>query len=782
MQGKVINGFELKSSLGRGGMAEVWYAENEIGKPAAVKVLKEDLSHNEQLVDRFRNEAIVMVKLDHPNIRQVYGYGTIDDRPCIVMEYLEGNDLKALMKQGRHFTDVELKKWWNQLVDALNYTHAQGIIHRDIKPSNIFIDKKGDVKLLDFGIAKVKESISATQTGAMMGTLMYMSPEQVDDAKHLGPATDVYSLAVSFVHLLSGRAPYDTTKSSDFKIREGIVYNPLDMTGVPADWQAFLEPYLAKKSTDRPALRHFDTLPNLPKQKILEEDEGTITDEVVSPPKKKEKASSQAKLHDKPLPKKSHAGALSSKKTQEIQDTLSKPIDAVTEKPKGKYYAIALLSFTIVAFLFTLILGFTSSDFLTKYYTAVFDVLMYTLLAAIALSIVGFIRPNWLGLQCRKEVAKTYLLSLLFCLLAIMGVGNHKPEAVVTNSDTQAFEACQTVKDYRNYISNFGTSAEHYADAKHFIDQFVADSIIRVQDSLDQIQIQQHAEADQIAKVETEKNEDVAYKKCTTIVACESYLKTYPNGRYVNEVKSKKANLEEKAHQQSSSSKGEFSVSSNCKVIFAKGNLQYQASKKMWRIAPNPWDVIGEANSNISSTYNGWIDLFGWGTGDDPTKATENNLDYSNFTDWGPKYKRGWRTLTKDEWEYLLDKRTTTSSERYAKAKVNNVCGVILLPDNWSKSTYSLNNTNNSGANYASNSINASTWNNTFSPAGAVFLPAGGYRDGTSVVYVSSACMYSTASFNSSKYAWYMYFISKGFIHCHNRYTGRSVRLVHSAE
>ena len=159
MQGQVINGFVLKKLLGEGGMAEVWYAENEIGKAAAVKILNESLSHNEQIVERFHNEALVMVKLEHPNIRQVYGYGYIDNRHCIVMEYLEGEDLDALLKSGRKFTDEELQRWWNQTVDALNYTHAMGIVHRDIKPSNLFLDKNGNIKLLDFGIAKVKESM-----------------------------------------------------------------------------------------------------------------------------------------------------------------------------------------------------------------------------------------------------------------------------------------------------------------------------------------------------------------------------------------------------------------------------------------------------------------------------------------------------------------------------------------------------------------------------------------------------------------------------------------------
>ncbi len=263
MQGQVINGFELKKLLGKGGMAEVWYAENEIGKPAAVKVLNENLASYQQIVERFHNEALVMVKLDHPNIRQVYGYGYIGNRHCIVMEYLEGEDLEALMKNGRQFTDEELRRWWDQTVDALNYTHAMDIVHRDIKPSNLFLDKRGNIKLLDFGIAKVKESISLTSTGAMMGTLMYMSPEQVKDTKNIDYRTDIYSLAVTFAQLISGTCPYDSNSSGDFEIRERIVYKPLDLSGLPASWKSFLTPYLEKEPENRPALCHFGTTPSM---------------------------------------------------------------------------------------------------------------------------------------------------------------------------------------------------------------------------------------------------------------------------------------------------------------------------------------------------------------------------------------------------------------------------------------------------------------------------------------------------------------------------------------
>ena len=258
MLNKTINGYTIKSLLGKGGMAEVWYAENEIGKEGAVKILNADLALNQQIVERFHNEALVMVKLNHPNIRQVYGYGSIDGRPAIIMEYLEGQDLKAMVKKHCTFDSDTAANYWNQIVAALNYTHAKNVVHRDIKPSNIFVTDEGQIKLLDFGIAKVRDSVSGTQTGQKLGTLVYMSPEQIVDAKHVDKRTDLYSLAVTFVHLLSGRIPYDTDSSSDFAIMEQIVREPLDLTGVPAEWKEFLLPYLEKKPENRPELREFD--------------------------------------------------------------------------------------------------------------------------------------------------------------------------------------------------------------------------------------------------------------------------------------------------------------------------------------------------------------------------------------------------------------------------------------------------------------------------------------------------------------------------------------------
>ena len=259
MLNKIINGYTIKRKLGEGGMAEVWYAENGIGNPASIKFLKKKFCEEETVVERFRNEAMVMVKLKHPNIRQVYDYVTVDGLPCIVMEYLEGKDLKALVRERGRIDSATAARYWNEIASALSYTHTKGVIHRDIKPSNIFVTEDGHIKLLDFGIAKVRDSVSGTQTGQKLGTLVYMSPEQITDAKHVDKRTDLYSLAVTFVHLLSGCVPYDTDSSSDFAIMEQIVREPLDMSGVPSEWKTFLTPYMAKKPENRPALREFGT-------------------------------------------------------------------------------------------------------------------------------------------------------------------------------------------------------------------------------------------------------------------------------------------------------------------------------------------------------------------------------------------------------------------------------------------------------------------------------------------------------------------------------------------
>ena len=231
-----------------------------------------------------------------------------------------------------------------------------------------------------------------------------------------------------------------------------------------------------------------------------------------------------------------------------------------------------------------------------------------------------------------------------------------------------------------------------------------------------------------------------------------------------------------------------FSVSSNERVYFSKGNLQYRASTDTWRFAENQWDYIGNGNSNISSYYSGWIDLFGWGTGDNPTYSSTNSGDYPTFNDWGNNsISNGgggnWRTLTRDEWRYVFRGRNTSSGIRFAKAKVNGVNGMILLPDDWSASYHSLINTNNGSASYNGNIITQAEWEGKFESHGAVFLPAAGRRLGTDVDYVGSHGYYWSATYGSSDYAYYVSFDDSDLDaeNWSGRRLGRSVRLVSPA-
>lgn len=232
--------------------------------------------------------------------------------------------------------------------------------------------------------------------------------------------------------------------------------------------------------------------------------------------------------------------------------------------------------------------------------------------------------------------------------------------------------------------------------------------------------------------------------------------------------------------------RGLFSVGYGKHVCFSQGNLQYNAFTNTWRFAENQWDMIGDGNSKISSSYSGWIDLFGWGTGNNPTNCAQNENEYGLFNEWGDNMNiRGkdtnnqWRTLTTDEWSYVFSKRQTSSGYRYAKAQVNDVNGIILLPDTWKKTLYSFKNANQSEAPFDSNIISLKLWEQKFVVNGAVFLPCAGSRGGTNMFDFGNWGNYWSSS-GKRNGAWYLYFSNSSlFLHeiSYCSY-GRSVRLV----
>ena len=234
-----------------------------------------------------------------------------------------------------------------------------------------------------------------------------------------------------------------------------------------------------------------------------------------------------------------------------------------------------------------------------------------------------------------------------------------------------------------------------------------------------------------------------------------------------------------------------FSVSATKTVTFSPGNLQYHPANDEWRFAPNQTDYIGEANAYIGSTYNGWIDLFGWGTGDNPTNASTDYNDYPTFVDWGVNQigsyaPNTWRALTDAEWEYLIEERPNYD-KLIGVAQVNGVNGLILLPDAWQcpngvtfKSGFHSSYGEEYYATYQSFSV--SEWSK-LEASGAVFLPAAGCRTGSDVcsdVYgVQGNGDYWSASVFNSDYALRLLFYSdEAYMYLSGRYGGQSVRLV----
>ena len=248
-----IGKYKISRLIGEGGMASVYEAVHEmLGTKVAIKVLNPILSANAQIRERFRNEAKLMASLDHPNITKVIDF---DDQPhqlSIIMEFLNGEDLDDKIKNNGPISEKEVSEIFTQTLSAFQYAHEKGIVHRDIKPSNIFILPNGQVKILDFGIAKLfGQGNEMTQTGTQMGTPIYMSPEQVKADKSIDHRSDIYSLGVTMFFAINGKPPYNSNTYSQFDIFNKIVFEPLPEFSIKSKYDVFILKACNKNREDR---------------------------------------------------------------------------------------------------------------------------------------------------------------------------------------------------------------------------------------------------------------------------------------------------------------------------------------------------------------------------------------------------------------------------------------------------------------------------------------------------------------------------------------------------
>ncbi|HLJ13180.1 MAG TPA: serine/threonine-protein kinase [Bryobacteraceae bacterium] len=251
--GQTVGDYEIVDILGRGGMGRVFRVRNLIShRIDAMKVVLPDLESDPALADRFLREIQVHASLNHPNIARLNTALRLEGRLVMILEYVQGVSLDERLRRGpvglREAVDIII-----QVLSALSYAHACGIIHRDLKPANIIVTPTGQVKLTDFGIAHAAGAPKLTRTGLALGSLYYVSPEQVR-TEPVDARSDLYSLGVTFYELVTGKRPIDG--ASEYSIMNAhlthIPVAPASLnTEIPAEISAIILKALAKDAKDR---------------------------------------------------------------------------------------------------------------------------------------------------------------------------------------------------------------------------------------------------------------------------------------------------------------------------------------------------------------------------------------------------------------------------------------------------------------------------------------------------------------------------------------------------
>jgi tetratricopeptide (TPR) repeat protein/predicted Ser/Thr protein kinase/TolB-like protein len=206
--------YEILGLLGQGGMGAVYKArDREVDREVALKVIRPELAGHPDVLRRFKQELILARQVTHKNVVRIFDLGEAEGAKFISMEYIDGRDLRSLLAERGKFEPGEAVGIIEQVCHALDAAHAEGVIHRDLKPQNIMVDKHGRVAVMDFGIARSRELSGLTQTGALVGTPEYMSPEQTK-GEEIDSRSDLFSLGIIFYELLTGKSPYVATTSA----------------------------------------------------------------------------------------------------------------------------------------------------------------------------------------------------------------------------------------------------------------------------------------------------------------------------------------------------------------------------------------------------------------------------------------------------------------------------------------------------------------------------------------------------------------------------------------
>ncbi|RME81633.1 MAG: serine/threonine protein kinase, partial [Planctomycetota bacterium] len=252
---KEFGDYKVEEILGQGGMGVVYKAlQKSLDRRVAIKFLP--LAYDEELRKRFLLEARMAAKVNHPNIVTIYTFGIANESlPYFVMEYIEGKGLKDIIHENKRIPFQQIVDYAIQMAEALDYAHEQGVIHRDIKPANIMVTKRGHIKIMDFGLAKTKSHFaSLTQSGDILGTPYYMSPEQAQGKTDIDERSDIYSLGVVLYEMITGIKPFKGD-SSHVVLYKHIYESPLPPSQFVANLHLSLETIVLKCLEKDPSQR-----------------------------------------------------------------------------------------------------------------------------------------------------------------------------------------------------------------------------------------------------------------------------------------------------------------------------------------------------------------------------------------------------------------------------------------------------------------------------------------------------------------------------------------------